>query len=66
MLCFLCCFYVSYCFQKKKKLDRRVGGWGLTNSSFSRIFGIILTWQDPLANRQSIVCQPMAYICYYQ
>ena len=33
--------------QKKKKLDSVVGGWGLSNPSFSRIFGFFLTWQDP-------------------
>ena len=29
--------------KKNKKMDNEVGGWGLTNPSFSRIFGIILT-----------------------
>ena len=47
--CFLCCFHVSQCF--KKKSDRVVGGWGLTNPSFSRIFGFVLTGQDPLARK---------------
>ena len=40
-------FCVVFMFQnvskKNRKLDNGVGGWGLTNLSFSRIFGIILT-----------------------
>ena len=43
----LCCFHVSKCFQKK--MHRGVNGWGLTNPSFSRIFGFFSTWQDPQA-----------------
>ena len=35
-------FFRCTCF-KKKKLDRRVGWWGLDNPSFSRIFGFFLT-----------------------
>ena len=36
---FFCVYFVLFsCFQKKKKLDRGVGGWGLANPSFSRIF----------------------------
>ena len=33
-----------------KKIARGVGGWGLANPSFSRIFFIFLTLQDPLIN----------------
>ena len=40
--CFLFCFYVLKCFQKKEKMDNGVGG-----CSFSRIFGFCLIWQDP-------------------
>ena len=40
-------FCVVFMFQnvskKIKKIDNGVGGWHLTNPSFSRIFGIILT-----------------------
>ena len=25
-----------------------MGGWGLTNPSFSRIFGFVPAWKDPL------------------
>ena len=39
-VCFMCCFHVS---KKKKKLDSWVGGLCLTNPSFSRIFGFLLT-----------------------
>ena len=38
-------FVLFSCFQNK--LDSGVGGYGLTNPSFSRIFGFFLTWQDP-------------------
>ena len=29
-------------FEKIKKIDRGVGGWGLANQSFSRIFNFFL------------------------
>ena len=38
IFCF--CFYVFKCF-KKNKMDRGVGVFGLTNPSFSRIFGFV-------------------------
>ena len=41
----LCCFLL-YIFLKK--IDRGVGGWGLANPSFSRIFLFFKIWQDPL------------------
>ena len=40
VLCFLFCVHMLLkVSKKKKKLDRGVGGWGLINPSFSRIFG---------------------------
>ena len=45
-------FFVLFsCFQILKnnwKLDRGLGGCGLTNPGFSRIFWFFFTWQDPL------------------
>ena len=35
---FLCCFLLLYIFQKKLLLGMEVGGCGLVNPSFSRIF----------------------------
>ena len=40
-------FIVVHVSKKNKKLDRRVGGWCLDNPTFARIFGIVLTWQNP-------------------
>ena len=43
---FFCVAFVVVHVSRKKKLDSRVGVWGKDNPSFSRIFGIFLTWQD--------------------
>ena len=40
---FFCVVFVVVHVSRKKKLDRRVGVWGMDNPSFSRIFGIFLT-----------------------
>ena len=42
--CVFCVVFLAvHVSKKKKQLDRRVGGCGLDNPSFSRIFGIVLT-----------------------
>ena len=44
VFCVLCVVVMFPIVSKKnKKLGRRVGGYGLTNPSFSRIFGFVLT-----------------------
>ena len=41
-------FYCCTCFWKKKKMDRRMGGWGLANLSFSRNCGFFFNLTRPL------------------
>ena len=43
----LCCFHVSKCL--KKKIDKGVGGCGMTNPSFSRINGFFIILTRPLS-----------------
>ena len=48
---FFCVFCVVFMFpivSKKKKLDSEVGGWCLTNPSFSRIFIFFFNLTKPL------------------
>ena len=42
-------------FQKKKYLDRGVGGWVELYPIFLWIFGIVLTLQSPLGDHDSVV-----------
>ena len=45
-----------------------MGGFSLDNPSFSRIFGIVLTWQDPLRTCRQQVAKPFfiaGYVGYY-
>ena len=66
-------------FQKKKYLDRGVGGWVELYPIFFWIFGIFLTLQSPLvtykywlprpipqANAGNVTCQPIIIICQYR
>ena len=47
---------VVFMFPKKNlKLVRGVGGFGLTNPSFSRIFYFFLTGEDPLMFMQKVI-----------
>ena len=47
-------------FQKKKNWIGGVGGGGLANPSFSRIFWFFLTWQDPL------ICVYRPIECFFE
>ena len=45
---FVLLFVIVHVSKKNEKMDKGVGGWGLDNPSFSRIFRFFLTWQGPL------------------
>ena len=51
MLCFFVFFVLFSCFQLFKKKNNWIGGtdwiWGMTNPSFSRIFGFFLLDKTP-------------------
>ena len=50
------------CFQKKKKMDRGVGGCGLANLSFSRIFGFFFYLTRPLSKH----INPLMFLIHVQ